>query len=72
MTKILWPAQFIMNRLRYNYKFALISVLFLCPIVLLSEQLWTQMESDIQVTATEVEGVRVIGQLNTQIGRAHV
>lgn len=65
MTKILWPAQFIMNRLRYNYKFALISVLFLCPIVLLSEQLWTQMESDIQVTATEVEGVRVIGQLNT-------
>lgn len=63
--KILWLATLIMNRLTYNYKFMLISVLFLCPIVLLSSQLWNQMERDLETTATEVKGIKVINELNT-------
>ncbi|RLT93470.1 methyl-accepting chemotaxis protein [Ketobacter sp.] len=63
--KILWIATFIMNRLTYNYKFMLISVLFLCPIALLSTQLWNQWEQDIQTTATEAKGINVIKELNT-------
>ena len=62
--KILWLATFIMNRLTYNYKFMLISVLFMCPIVLLSFQLWNQLEQDLQVTATEAKGINVINELN--------
>ncbi|MEE2731617.1 MAG: methyl-accepting chemotaxis protein [Pseudomonadota bacterium] len=62
--KILWLATFIMNRLTYNYKFMLISVLFLCPIALLSTQLWNQWEQDIQTTATEAKGINVIKELN--------
>jgi methyl-accepting chemotaxis protein len=65
MTKILWPATSIMNRLPYTYKFALISVLFLCPIILLGEQLWSQIEKDIQITKREAEGLKAIDQLNT-------
>lgn len=63
--RILWLATFVMNRLTYNYKFMLISVLFLCPILLLSTQLWNQLEHDLQITATEAKGVNVIKELNT-------
>ena len=62
--KILWLATFVMNRLTYNYKFMVISVLFLCPILLLSTQLWNQLEQDLQVTATEAKGVNVIKELS--------
>ncbi|HVK99225.1 MAG TPA: hypothetical protein VM553_05400, partial [Dongiaceae bacterium] len=63
MLKLFWPAMFIMNRLQYTYKFTLISVLFTCPIALLSYQLWNQLEKDIQVTSTEVEGIHLIQSL---------
>ncbi len=53
-----------MNRLMYTYKFALISILFLCPIILLGEQLWRQLEEDIQTTATEAQGIDIIRSLN--------
>ncbi|MEN8668213.1 MAG: hypothetical protein ABF318_03750, partial [Ketobacter sp.] len=68
--KILWLATFIMNRLTYNYKFMLISILFICPILLLSTQLWNQMERDLQITATEVKGVNAINELNTLSAKA--
>lgn len=64
MLKLFWPAMFIMNRLQYTYKFLLISVLFVCPIVLLSYQLWDQLEQDIQITSNEAEGVRIISGLS--------
>lgn len=64
MLKLLWPAMFVMNRLQYTYKFLLISVLFLCPIILLSYQLWNQLEQDIQTTSKEAEGIAVIKSLN--------
>lgn len=64
MLKLFWPAMFIMNRLQYTYKFLLISVLFVCPIVLLSYQLWDQLEQDIQITSNEAEGVRIIRGLS--------
>ena len=64
MLKLFWPAMFIMNRLQYTYKFLLISVLFLCPIVLLGYQLWNQLEQDIQVTSREKAGIQVIKALS--------
>ncbi len=64
MLKLFGPAMFVMNRLQYTYKFTLISVLFLCPILLLGYQLWDQLERDIQVTSSEVEGIHIIAQLN--------
>ncbi len=63
--KTLRPALFVMNRLGYPTKFLLISVLFLCPIALLSIQLWVQLEKDIQVTANELEGIEIIRSLST-------
>ena len=63
--RILWLATLVMNRLTYNYKFMLISILFLCPILLLSIQLWNQLEQNLQITATEAKGVNVIKELNT-------
>lgn len=65
MANVLWLAKFIMSRLKYNYKFMLISVLFMCPIALLSVQLWNQLESDIHTTELEAEGVRIIKELNS-------
>src|SRR3990167_251522 len=64
MLKLFWPAMFIMNRLQYTYKFTLISVLFICPIALLSYQLWNQLEQDIRVTSNEVEGIHLIQALH--------
>ncbi|MEZ5507571.1 MAG: hypothetical protein R3F38_17070 [Gammaproteobacteria bacterium] len=64
MLKLLWPAMFVMNRLQYTYKFLLISVLFLCPIILLSYQLWDQLEQNIQTTSKEADGILVIQSLN--------
>ncbi|MDY6918826.1 MAG: methyl-accepting chemotaxis protein [Pseudomonadota bacterium] len=58
------PAEGLMSRLPYNFKFLLISVLFLCPLLLLSFQLWGQLERDLQTTANEVAGVSLIQELN--------
>ena len=62
--RVLWLATFIMNRLTYNYKFMLISILFLCPIILLSTQLWNQLDQDLQITSTEAQGINAIKELN--------
>lgn len=64
MLRLFGPATFIMNRLPYTYKFLLISVLFVSPIVLLSYQLWNQLESDIRTTSKEVDGIRIINRLS--------
>ncbi|MBV1921291.1 MAG: HAMP domain-containing protein [Pseudomonadales bacterium] len=64
MRKFLGLALFIMNRLNYPYKFSLISVLFLCPILLLGVQLWNEIQSDIQLTADEVHGIELIQKLS--------
>lgn len=63
MSRLLMPAMLIMNRLRYTYKFLLISLLFLCPILLLGYQLWVQLDQDIQTTSNEAEGIRIINEL---------
>ena len=64
MLRLFGPATFIMNRLPYTYKFLLISILFVSPIVLLSYQLWNQLESDIRTTSKEVDGIRIINRLS--------
>ena len=64
MLRLFGPAMFVMNRLPYTYKFLLISILFVCPIILLSYQLWDQLEQDIQTTSKEAEGVRIIASLS--------
>ncbi len=62
MKQILWPAIRLMNQLKMVYKFALISVLFLLPILALGYSLVSQLYSDIRTVEHELEGVEVVGQ----------
>ncbi len=57
------PAMALMNRLTYNYKFILISVLWLLPIVGLTSLLVTQLNSSIRQIEQEVEGLSLYKQM---------
>ena len=62
MKGFLWPAIMLMDRLPYNYKFSLISVLFLLPIIGLSYLLASQMSTAIMRVEHEIQGVAFIKQ----------
>jgi len=57
---ILLPAIKLMNRLKLVYKFSLISVLFLLPIIALGYSLVSQMIEDIDQIEREVEGLQAL------------
>ncbi len=59
MKQILWPAIKLMNQLKLVYKFLLISILFLLPIIFMGYTLVTQLYADIQRIENEVQGVDV-------------
>ncbi|MCG8614087.1 MAG: methyl-accepting chemotaxis protein, partial [Pseudomonadales bacterium] len=58
MKQFLLPAILLMNRLRYVYKFALISVLFLIPIVWLGQQLASELTGSISRIEAERDGLK--------------
>ncbi|WP_369602211.1 methyl-accepting chemotaxis protein [Hahella sp. SMD15-11] len=68
MKLLLLPAIRLMNRLKLVYKFALISILFLLPIIALGYSLVSQMYKDIQAVKNEQSGLRVL-ESATQIYR---
>ena len=63
MNPLLMPGLNIMGRLKFPYKFMLVSFLFLAPIALLSSQLWRQMADSIQATTEQSSGVAMIEQM---------
>ena len=58
MKNLLLPAMALMNRLTYVYKFTLISILWLIPIVGLTYLLVSQLNTSISQVANEVDGLR--------------
>ncbi|MFN7971393.1 MAG: PAS domain S-box protein [Acidobacteriota bacterium] len=58
--RALAPAVRLMNRLRYPYKFALISIVFLVPLVLTMHALVSEIEIGVDVAQGERAGVRYI------------
>lgn len=60
MKQILWPAIKLMNQLKMVYKFALISILFLLPIIALGYSLVSQLYSDIRKVEYELEAVESV------------
>lgn len=60
MKSILLPAIKLMNQLKLVYKFSLISILFLLPIIALGYSLVSQMVADIHQIEQEVEGLDVL------------
>lgn len=59
MKKLMIPAVALMNKLTYNYKFTLISILWLLPIVGLSYLLMSQLNSSIKQIEDEVSGLKL-------------
>ncbi len=57
MKNLLLPAMALMNRLTYVYKFTLISILWLIPIVGLTYLLVSQLNTSISQVANEVDGL---------------
>lgn len=56
MNAFMSPAIALMNRLSYNQKFALISILWLLPIVFLGWVLYSQLQKEINASQTELTG----------------
>ncbi len=63
MNGFLKPARLLMGRLRYLHKFVLIFVLFLVPLLLLTEIELSALQDDINFLRQERQGVRYIGAL---------
>lgn len=60
--KVFLPAVYLMNRMRFVWKFVLISVLFTLPIGVLSIALIREIESNIYTAETEQRGLHVMAQ----------
>lgn len=60
MKLIIRPFVKLMNQLNYAYKFSLINVMFLLPLLLLSYGLVEELESDIEATESQLEGVAIL------------
>lgn len=60
MNLIFRPAKILMGRLRYLYKFALIGIVFLIPIVMLTVLLFDKIDEDISFIERERMGVEYI------------
>jgi len=63
MNMILRPARSLMGRLRYLYKFALIGIVFLVPIVVLTVLLFDRINEDIGFMEQEQLGLEYIASL---------
>ncbi|WP_409522893.1 methyl-accepting chemotaxis protein [Nitrincola sp. MINF-07-Sa-05] len=70
MKSFLYPAVYLMNQLRYIYKFGLISLLFLLPLSVMSYALISQAYQSIRVTELEREGVELLQQTSRLIQSA--
>ena len=62
MTSIMKPAMVLMNRLAYNYKFILISILWLLPIIGLTYLLVSQLNASVNQIEHEIEGLDLYQQ----------
>jgi methyl-accepting chemotaxis protein len=60
MKLIIRPFVKLMNQLNYAYKFSLINVMFLLPLLLLSYGLVEELEADIEASESQLEGVQVL------------
>ncbi|MFC3150866.1 methyl-accepting chemotaxis protein [Litoribrevibacter euphylliae] len=60
MKLIIRPFVKLMNQLNYAYKFSLINVMFLLPLLLLSYGLVEELEADIEATESQLEGVAIL------------
>ncbi|GLQ33324.1 methyl-accepting chemotaxis protein [Litoribrevibacter albus] len=60
MKLIIRPFVKLMNQLNYAYKFSLINIMFLLPLLLLSYGLVEELESDIEATESQIEGVQLL------------
>jgi methyl-accepting chemotaxis protein len=60
MKLIIRPFVKLMNQLNYAYKFSLINIMFLLPLLLLSYGLVEELESDIEATESQLEGVAIL------------
>ncbi|WP_151705570.1 methyl-accepting chemotaxis protein [Nitrincola alkalilacustris] len=70
MKSFLYPAVYLMNQLRYIYKFGLISLLFLLPLSVMSYALISQSYQNIRITEQEREGVELLQQTSRLIQSA--
>ena len=60
MKLIIGPFVKLMNQLNYAYKFSLINVMFLLPLLVLSYGLVENLESDIEATESQIEGLHMM------------
>ncbi|GAA3910017.1 methyl-accepting chemotaxis protein [Litoribacillus peritrichatus] len=60
MKLIIRPFVKLMNQLNYAYKFSLINVMFLLPLLALSYGLVEELQSDIEITESQIEGVEIV------------
>ena len=60
MKLIIRPFVKLMNQLNYAYKFSLINVMFLLPLLGLSYGLVEELEADIAATESQLEGVAIL------------
>lgn len=83
VTKILYPAIGLMNRLSFAVKFSLISLLFVVPLLVTNGYLVRGSLEQIRQTELERQGLHSLGSMlqglaevrqlaDLQIGRAHV
>lgn len=71
MKNLMMPATALMNRLTYNYKFTLISILWLLPIIGLTYMLLSQLNESIKQIQTEADGLIHYQQLYDIAIQAH-
>ncbi|NVK39175.1 MAG: methyl-accepting chemotaxis protein [Gammaproteobacteria bacterium] len=64
------PALWLMGRLNFAFKFSVISALFIMPILVLGYGLWTQVQKQSSLIASEIEGLEAIKQVYVLIAKA--
>ena len=71
MKNLMMPAMALMNRLTYNYKFTLISILWLVPIIGLTYLLLSQLNESIKQIQAEANGLSHYQQVYDIAVQAH-
>jgi signal transduction histidine kinase/CheY-like chemotaxis protein len=73
LAKLLSPARWVMDRLTYPRKFALVSLLFMLPLATIMYSLLSDIDERVQFSEKELQGiryVRVLGQVQVEMGLA--
>jgi signal transduction histidine kinase/DNA-binding response OmpR family regulator len=73
IAKLLRPARWVMDRLTYPRKFALVSLLFMLPLASVMYSLLSEFEERIQFSDKELQGIRyirVLSQAQVEMGQA--